>query len=94
MLVCFTNLSQFGISGQAFGIFSSFLSNWQLWVVLDEMSTPVNAGAPQGSIVCPTLFLLYTLMAFLKMLCVILLFILMILLSALNMIRHLIFGKN
>ena len=45
-----------------FGLISSFLSNSQLWVVLDEKSSqeyPVNAGAPQGSILCRTLFLLY-----------------------------------
>ena len=41
---------------------SSFLSNRQLWVVLDGTSSqeyPVNAGVPQGSILGRTLFLLY-----------------------------------
>ena len=94
MLVSFTNLSQFGISGRAFGIFSSFLNNWQLWDGISTQEYPVDVGVPEGSIVGPTLFLLYTIMAFLMMLCVILLSILMILLSALNMIRHLIFGNN
>ena len=60
MLVFFTNLSQ-EISGQIFGLISSFLRNRQLRVILDRKSSqeyPVNAGVPQGSI-SPTLFLLY-----------------------------------
>ena len=54
-------LKSYGISGQIFGLISSFLSNRRLQVVLDGKSTqeyPVNAGV-QGSILDPTLFLLY-----------------------------------
>ena len=57
----------YGISGQIFGLISSFLSNRRLQVVLDGKSSqeyPVNVGVPQGSIpqgsiLGATLFLLY-----------------------------------
>ena len=52
----------YGISGQIFGLICSFLSNRRLQVVLDGKSSqeyPVNARVFQGSIVGPTLFLLY-----------------------------------
>ena len=55
-------LKSYGISGQIFGLISSFLSNRWLRVVLDGNSSqeyPVNAEVPQGSILGPTLFLLY-----------------------------------
>ena len=52
----------YGISGQIFGLILSFLSNKQLWVVMDGKSSQVyllNAGVPQSFILGPTLFLLY-----------------------------------
>ena len=55
-------LNCYGISGQIFGLVSSFLSNRWLQVVLDGKSSQeylVNAGVPQWSILGPTLFLLY-----------------------------------
>ena len=51
-----------GISGQIFRLISSFLSNRLLQVVLDGKFSQeylVNVGVPQGSILGPTLFLLY-----------------------------------
>ena len=57
-------LKSYGISGQIFGLISSFLSNRQLQVVLDGKSSreyPVNAGVPQGFSLGlgPTLSVLY-----------------------------------
>ena len=90
-------LKSYGISGQIFGLISSFLSNRRgfglFWM-----------GNPHKNIQLMLVFLkglflvlhfsYYTLMTFLIMLSVILLSMLMILLSTLNVIRHLICGNN
>ena len=55
-------LKSYEISGQIFGLISSFLSNRWFQVVLDGKSSqeyPVNAGVPQGSILGHRPFLLY-----------------------------------
>ena len=50
----------YGISGQKFGLISSFPSNRGIRVVLDgKMEYPGNVGVPQVPILDPTLFLLY-----------------------------------
>ena len=89
-------LKSYGISGQIFGLISSFLSNRRLQVVLDGKSSqeyPVNVGVLQSSILGPTLFLLY-INTFLMMLSVILPSMLMMLLSIVSVIGHLICGNN
>ena len=61
MLVFFTRLRH-GISGEIFGLISSFLTNRQPQVVLDGKSSqdyPVNDVVPKGSILGLTLFLPY-----------------------------------
>ena len=84
------------ISGQIFGLFSSFVNNRQLRMALNRkflQEHPVKAGVPQGLILALH-FSYYTLMMLLMMLSVVLLSMLMILLFTLNVIRHLICGNN
>ena len=88
-------LKSYGISGQIFGLTSSFLSIRQLPVVLDGKSSqeyPVNAGVPRGSILGPTLFLLYINDLPDNVICDIAM--LMILLSTVNVVGHLVCSNN
>ena len=55
-------LKAYGVSGPVFDILKSFLSSRRLRVVLDGQSSDffdVNAGVPQGSVLGPTLFLIF-----------------------------------
>ena len=55
-------LMAYGIPGQIFGLISSFITSRRLQVVLDKKSSEaylVNVRVRQGSILGPTLFLLY-----------------------------------
>ena len=55
-------LSSYGISGKVLATIKSFLSNRSMRVVINGQCSPdhsINAGVPQGSLLGPTLFLVF-----------------------------------
>ena len=89
-------LRSYGTSDQIYGLISSFLSNRQLWMVLNGKSSqecPVMLEFLKGPFLILH-FSYYTLVTLLLMLSVILLSMLIMLPSTLNMISHLICGNN
>ena len=55
-------LKSYGVVGPILGILESFMIERSLKVVLDGQSSPlccINAGVPQGSVLGPTLFLVF-----------------------------------
>ena len=55
-------IHSYGISGNVFSILKAFLSERKLNVVIDGQQSethPISSGVPQGSILGPTLFLIY-----------------------------------
>ena len=89
----FHKLKSYRISGQTFGLTSSFLSNIRFWMVLNEKSSQLMLEFLKGPFLV-LLFSYYTLMTFLMMLSVILLSVLMILLHTQSIIRHLIWWNS
>ena len=89
-------VKSYGISGQIFGFISSFLSYRLLLVVVDEsLHKNIQLMLDFLSFLFLVLhFSFYMLMTFMMILFVILLSMLLVLLSTLNMVRHLICGNN